>query len=87
LTSSGNILTPPVFWDVTKTDHLLPPGSLCIDAGSGANDPDGSTNDIGFTGGDSPWFDTDYDGMPDLWENYYGLDYLNPTDATLTTTE
>jgi hypothetical protein len=28
-----------------------------------------------------PKFDTDKDGMPDLWEQQYGLDFLNPADA------
>ncbi len=28
-----------------------------------------------------PEFDTDMDGMPDLWEMQYGLDYNNPLDA------
>ena len=27
--------------------------------------------------------DTDYDGMPDVWENYYGLDPSDPDDAKI----
>jgi hypothetical protein len=29
-----------------------------------------------------PKFDTDKDGIPDLWEQQYGLDFQNPADAT-----
>jgi hypothetical protein len=81
---TGNISVAPLFWDENQLDHSLMPGSSCIDSGDGDtqyNDPDGSRNDMGFTGGTSIWFDTDYDGMPDLWENYYGLDQANPADA------
>jgi hypothetical protein len=78
----GNINVDPLFW----IDHSLRPGSQCIDAGdpdSAYNDHDGSRNDMGFTGGNSPWFDRDYDGMPDLWEIYYDLDMNDPADALL----
>lgn len=29
----------------------------------------------------TPWHDTDADGIPDIWEQAYGLDPENPTDA------
>ncbi len=59
----------------------------CRDRGDPApafNDPDGSRNDAGFTGGGTAtWFDRDYDGMPDAWETYFGLDMNSPADALL----
>jgi hypothetical protein len=79
-TGVGNINVDPLFW----IDHSLRPGSQCIDAGDpdpAYNDHDGSRNDMGFTGGNSPWSDRDHDGMPDLWEIYYGFDIDDPADA------
>ncbi len=35
--------------------------------------------------GKGPKFDTDKDGMPDLWEQQYGFDIDNPADAALDT--
>jgi hypothetical protein len=81
---TGNISADPQFWDTTLSDHGLMPGSSCIDAGDpdpSYNDSDGSRNDMGFTGGNSIWFDGDYDGMPDQWETYYGLNPADPADA------
>jgi hypothetical protein len=80
----GNLSIDPMFWDPAYPDHGLMPGSSCIDAGDpdpSYNDPDGSRNDMGFTGGTSVWFDTDYDGIPDSWEIHYGFDPYDPADA------
>jgi hypothetical protein len=84
---ANNISVDPQFWDPAVTDHGLQPGSSCIDAGDPAaqyNDPDASRNDMGFTGGpNSAFFDTDYDGIPDTWETYYGFNPLSAADAVL----
>lgn len=77
----------PVFWVPMYGfyfNHTLQPDqTCCFDNGDPAiRDPDNSVSDRGFTGGNSIWFDRDYDGMPDIWETYYGLDPNNPADAT-----
>ena len=83
VSGTGNITTDPFFRDPSVDDFTLLSTSQCIDAGDpdeSYNDPDGTRNDMGASGGpDSVWFDGDYDGIPDLWEQYYnwcGLDYL-----------
>lgn len=50
-------------------------GSVVIE-GSNSNTPKYKTYETKGTGNDS-----DYDGMPDNWERYYGLDPSNPEDA------
>jgi hypothetical protein len=83
---TDNLSVDPMFWDPSSVDHGLMPGSQCIDASDPDpfyNDPDMSRNDMGFTGGNSVWFDGDYDGIPDLWEIYYGFNPADPSDAVL----
>jgi hypothetical protein len=82
----GNISADPLFWDPSALDYSLQLGSSCIDAGDPDpvyNDPDGTRNDMGFIGGNSLWFDRDYDGLPDGWESYHGLNPADPTDAEM----
>lgn len=80
---SNMTYTYPSFWSPGYPDHMLQPGSTCcIDKGDPAIlDLNSSRSDMGFTGGASIWFDRDYDGMPDIWETYYGLNPNNPADG------
>lgn len=83
----GNIYNDPLFISTSEYNFHLKPYSQCRNLGSplpGMIDPDGTRNDMGAFGGPSTThFDTDYDGMEDWWELLYGLNPLNPSDATL----
>ena len=65
--------------------------SLDLNDGTGENGPDGDPDKDGdnnlteFQNGTNPLIapDTDNDGIPDYWENDYGLDPNNPDDAIL----
>jgi hypothetical protein len=60
----GNIKGDPGMWNVPGAEHLLAPGSPCIDAGEpfGPPDPDGSPMDIGAIP-----FDPDFNPFPTVY--------------------
>ncbi|MCG3157227.1 MAG: hypothetical protein DKINENOH_03859 [bacterium] len=50
----GNLVQPPLFADTSQNDYRLQTNSPCIDAGNPNtfyNDLDGTSNDMGYTGG------------------------------------
>ena len=82
---TGMIDTDPMFYNPPAGNLHLQPASPCINAGDPNpiyDDPDGSRNDMGAYGGPGADFDTDLDGMENWWETYWGLDPLDPSDAS-----
>jgi hypothetical protein len=60
----GNIIGDPLLWNFPGAEHLLAPGSPCIDAGDPSSplDPDGSPADIGAIP-----FDADFNPVPTIF--------------------
>jgi len=83
---TGNINSDPKFIDPAMANYHLQPTSPCINTGDPSptyNDSDGSRNDMGAYGGQNAKFDSDYDGMENYWEDLYGLNKNDPSDAAL----
>ncbi|MBE0544797.1 MAG: right-handed parallel beta-helix repeat-containing protein [Verrucomicrobia bacterium] len=76
---TSNLNANPLFLNSTLHDYRLAAGSPAI--GTGTN---GSTMGAIFPVG-SYLVDTDGDTLPDTWEQTYGLDFNNATDAPLDT--
>lgn len=78
---NGNISVSPSFVNPDGGDFHILSSSLCVDAGTTTSlqsiDRDGETRpvngmvDIGI----DEVLDTDTDGLPDYWENLYGMDF------------
>lgn len=78
---TGNVSVDPLFTtysldgNFSNDSYVLKTASTLINAGAPAiSDTDGTRSDIGLYGGaNTPFKDTDGDGMPDYWETQYGL--------------
>jgi hypothetical protein len=73
---TSNLNLNPLFLNPAQQDYRLAAASPAI--GSGTN---GSTMGAIFPVG-SHLVDTDGDGLPDTWEQTYGLDFNQPADAS-----
>lgn len=78
---TGNVSVDPLFTSYSadsnfnNDSYILTSSSTLINTGAPTlSDADGSRSDIGLYGGaNTPFKDTDGDGMPDYWEALYGL--------------
>ncbi len=69
---------PFILYDTDPEVAILEPwpgSNLWDNASTAVEDPDGSVEDIGYTGGPGAWeTDADLDGMNDRWEDLYDVD-------------